>query len=208
MVFRLTDVNFTIVLGTFGVIFYTVVFIAFVITVVKEFRILHGYPRHADLLPGIFVSDRYSWGWYFLIFNLARAYVFSFYLWSFLDLRGHKKRIWFERLIGYVLAFDVIMWIFFLIVSCFLCNNSFWPSASSLCNDELSKWCTVWGDSYPERCPPALPLSDQCDLDPNPVWVRWVFFHMGFCLLDLFLWALNDDMSRYIRNMMYYEQQY
>jgi hypothetical protein len=93
------------------------------------------------------------------------------------------------------------LWIFFLITSCFLCNNSFWPSASSLCNDDLAKWCTVWGDSYPERCPPALPLADQCDLKPNRIYVRWIYFHIGFCILDVLLWALNSDMSLYIRGV-------
>lgn len=196
--FRLSDINFNIALGTFVGLVYVAVYIAFVVTVVKEFKILHGYPRYGDLLPGPFVSDRYSWGWYFLTFNLARSFVFSFFVWTFVDMRRRKKRVWFERLIEYVIAFDVIMWLFFLVVTCFLCNNSFWPSESSLCNDELSKWCTVWGDSHPDRCPPALPASDQCDLKPNPVYVRWVWFQLGFTILDLALYAINDDMSVYI----------
>ena len=198
MVYRLSDINFNIALGTAGGIAYTVVFIAFVITVVKEVRILHGYPRFKDLLPGPFVSDRYSWSWYFLMFNLARSFVISFYVWTFLDMRKRKKRVWFERLVGYVLAFDVLLWLFFLVTTCFLCNNSFWPSESSICNDNLEKWCTVMGDSYPDRCPPSLPLADQCDLDPNIIYVRWVLFHVGFTALDLLLWTLNDDMNVYI----------
>lgn len=201
----MSDINFNIFLGTMMGLIYVAVFIAFVITVIKEVRILHGYPRFKDFLPGEFVSDRYSWGWYFLIFNLARSIVFSFYIWSFINLRQRKKRIWFERLIGYVLAFDVALWIFFIITSCFLCNNSLWPSASSLCNDNLEKWCTVMGDSYPERCPPALPFVDQCDLKPNPVYIRWIWFHLGFTLLDVALYALNDDMNIYVDIQMYRE---
>ena len=198
MVYRLTDVNFTIALGVIAGTCYTVLFIAFVITVVKEFHILHGYPRQKDLHPGPFVSDRYSWSWYFLIFNLARSFVFSFYTWTFLDLRGHKKRIWFERLIGYVIAFDVLLWIFFGIVACFLCNNSTHAAKSSFCNDDLARWCTVWGDSFPERCPPSQPPAQQCDLRPNHVFVRWIFFHIGFSALDLLLWTLNGDMKTYV----------
>lgn len=199
--YRLTDVTQNTLFILVVAACYAVTYITFVIMVVKEFNILHGYPRYAELLPGQFVSDRYTWGWYFLILNLARSFVFSYYLYTLIDLKVQSKRRWFERMIEYVLAFDVALWLFFLITSCFLCNNSFWPSESSLCNDELDKWCTVMGDSYPDRCPPALPFADQCDLKPNPIYVRWIFFHIAFTALDLLAWCSNDDMSVYVRKL-------
>jgi hypothetical protein len=195
-----SDVNLTVVLVVLIATIYTGVYIGFVTYVVAKFKILHGYPRYAELLPGQFVSDRYSWGWYFLMFNMARSFLIGFLAFSLTDLRVRWKRRWYERLVGYVLAFDVAIFLFFLITSCFLCNNSFWPSQSSLCNDELPKWCTVMGDSFPDRCPPALPLADQCDLSPNVVYVRWILFQVGFTVLDLLTYSLNGDMESYVYN--------
>lgn len=182
---------------------YTALLVAFIISVIKEFKILHGYPRFAELLPGPFVSDRYSWSWYFLMLNLARIFIIFLFLYTLIDLKVKRKRRWFSILMRYFLAFDVILWLFFLITSCFLCNNSFWPSASSLCNDDLPKWCTVMGDSYPERCPPSLPYASQCDLKPNVVYIRWIYFHIGFTLLDFICYQLNRDMKKYTRPILY-----
>jgi hypothetical protein len=198
--YRQKDVTSAIVYVFLTCVVYIGTFIAFLLLVVKEVKILHGYPRYAELLPGPFVSDRYSWSWYFLIFNFARLFVVVWFVYTLIDVKTRSKRIWFHLLIGYTLFFDVALWIFFIVTSCFLCNNSFFPSESSLCNDELDKWCTVMGDSFPDRCPPSLPTADQCDLKPNPVYIRWIYFHAAFTVLDWISWRFNKDMNLYVLN--------
>lgn len=193
-----TDVHKTI-LYTFAIACaYTIVLIAFIIYVVMEFEIVHGYPRHADLRPGPFVSDRYTWSWYFLVSNFSRGLIIWYGLSTLINMRSNSNRLWYDRFIGLIFLWDIILWIYFIITACFLCNNSYYPSESSLCNDIPSKLCTVFGDHLPDRCPPSLPGAEQCDLEMHPIFFRWIIFHVLFTLLDWGAGRQNEDMTLHL----------
>lgn len=196
--YQFSSIRKTIWVGLFTSMTYVVVYMAYLCSVVREFDILHGYPR-ADLHPGPFVSDRYTWGWYFLTFSTIKGLFPFLYLYTLVDLKSTEKRLWFDRLTGYVIFFDICLFIFFTVTICFLCNTTYNPE--SLCNDALDRYCFVYPDDHPDRCPP-LPAGefpiDQCELEPNAIFYRWIFFSIAFFVFDCFLGALNTDMSRYV----------
>lgn len=161
---------------------------------------MHGYPRK-DLLPGPFVSDRYKVSWYLLAFSTSRLFVPFFYLWTLIQLKEPSKRIWFERMIGYFVLIDVLLFIAFTLIYCFYCNAAYSPD--SLCNDELDRYCRAFSNDNPDRCYPidntsnVTPLQGV-DLEPNVKFVNWAYYTVAFFVLDYVLKWLNTDMAVYV----------
>jgi hypothetical protein len=200
MEYNIPSINLTVVFGLLIAIGYVCTYVAFVNVVVGNSVILNGYPRD-DLKPGAFVSDRYGYGWFFLVFTMIKVVVPLMYLFTIYDFIHRYKRVWFDFVIVWVgFVLDVALWIFFFVVSCFRCNSTY--SAGSPCNAPLDQWCAAFGPSHPDRCKPGpvtIDCSQSCQLSINQVFVDWMIFVLVFTILDWVLYSLNDDMEFYIR---------
>ena len=197
--YQYNSIRLTLLVGVFFSMAYVAVFVTFLCVVCLNVNIAYGYLR-PDLKPGPFVSDRYDWGWAFLLLTLFHGVVPFFYAFTLIGLKDSYKRVWFERIATFFLLLDVVLLIFFVVVICFLCNSTYFPE--SLCDDP--RWCEAFGPDHPDRCPPVPPTLQQCDLSPNPVFLNWIWFTIAFLGFDLVLFFLNLDLNRYVQQFMWY----
>ena len=200
MEYNVPSITATVTFGCFVAAGYVAAYIAFANDVVGNYEITNGYPRD-DLKPGTFVSDRYGYGWFFLMFTLCKGVVPFVYLYSLYDFVNHFKRVLFDALIGWAFVVDLALGIFFLVVSCAFCNNNM--SAGSPCNAPLPQWCAALGPIYPDRCKPGPVTIEECNLSVNPLFVDWLIFAAVFTILDVLLYLLNQDMEYYINQYIY-----
>ena len=195
MEYNIPSINLTLVIGLLVAVSYVIVYLAFLNVVVANYVILNGYPRD-DLKPGEFVSDRYGYGWFFMVFTLCKGIVPFIYIYTIYDFLHHYKRVFFDVIITWVAVLDLALFVFFFVVACFYCNSTF--SVGSPCNAPLDQWCAAFGPDHPDRCKPGPVTVEACSLSRNDVFINWLIFVAVFSLLDLLLYLLNVDMEHYI----------
>ena len=110
------------------------------------------------------------------------------------------KRVFFDFLITWAFFLDLALFVFFFVVSCFLCNSTF--SAGSPCNAPLNEWCQAFGPDHPDRCKPGPVTIEPCHLAINHLFVDWIIFVAVLSILDFILYLLNNEMSGYINQYL------
>lgn len=185
----LPNVVLIIVSGLLGVGAWLIylIFVRFKLT------FLHGYFGS----PGPLIDDRYGFYWTLTTIDCARVVLFALYLFTLKNLISTWRKNWHRALNSLYIVYDVVL-IIILWINSACCNNPFMPT--NPCNDE--DYCSVYGASYPDRCGDGPYTGSADDLKPNPTFVYWFWFTVGFLLLDLFQWfqveSLRVGVRRYI----------
>jgi len=162
---------------------YAVLYLAFVIQIVREASFAHGYLR-PDLRPGPFTSDRFTFDWFVVLFGVFNLITILLFVWILYRVNTSLSRLLHLVVGALTTLLNLIGFLGVLITVAFFCNNPL--SEGSLCNDVGGRYCIseLAGD-VPARCPPlppnttALPLSD---LHVNPVY-RNLGIYMGLFTL-------------------------
>lgn len=173
--------------------------IGYLLSAHREFVLVHGYPR-ADLLPGAFVSDRYSLSWFAIAFAAAHVVPHVMLLWSLKNIVAGWKRTVHMYMSGAFLLVDFVVLIILWIVSCLFCNNSL--SAGSICNDP-ARYCLAFPDT--SRCPPLAPNTtaiDVSELATNPAFSALAIWLLVFLALDVAGAALNSLIASAVRSFV------
>jgi hypothetical protein len=192
------DVIIVIAVVLLLVLAYATLYVAFLIVVVANIRFLHGYPRFGDLQPGPFVSDRYNFEWFLLMFSVVRFVPALLLLWSLNRITQLWKRDIHRALVQIGILLGIFTLICQLIISCGFCNNPFFPA--SICNSP--DYCLVFGADHPDRCAPPANVTLP-DLLPNIAFTRWIWFQGGFLILEVLMIFANVATSTYVRRLLY-----
>lgn len=173
--------------------------IIFVTQVHLEFVPAHGFLR-PDLKPGPFTSDRYGFHWVIFGLNNLRAFGPLLALWSFVNIIGSWKRNWLLRFMSVLVAFDIFLLIY-LMVMCCLCNHPSVPS--NMCNDP--NYCKAYYLNHPERCIPEVnPPIDPSELSRNTPFIIWLIMTPIFTFLDWFIGSTVADTEKAVKKGLFH----
>ena len=198
-----TDIYADIIIILSLAFLYGASFIAFLIGFLHLFTFEHGYPR-ADLMPGTFVSDRYSFQWWLLLITMIRPAVFllSAYMLKRITT-SWRKNIQLVFVALYIFL-DIFLIIALWVILCFNCNSA--SSGGSICND--AQWCEAFSAENPDRCVPAAMPVDPTTLTANPAFLALFYFTLAWLLVDVVLSFMNGVIRQDVRKWLNRSQQF
>ena len=179
---------------------YIIAIMFFIINVHLEYALAHNYLR-PDLKPGIFTSDRYKAQWVIFGLNNLRIYVPFMSLWIFVNVLGSWKRDWVIFFLRILIAFDIFVIVYLLLIWYFACNTFVFPQ--SMCNSP--DYCKAFYLDYPNRCvPEAVPPIDPCLLNSRRPFLVWLVMAPIFLLFDVLVVLLVNKVEKYVQRGLYW----
>lgn len=185
---------------TLGISFlYILGMIIFISLVHLEYAPAYGYLR-PDLKPGPFTNDRYNFHWIIFGLNNLRLFLPFLAIWSFVNILGSWKRNWVLRFASLLLAFDLFLIVYLLVMWC-LCNHPSIPG--NMCNDpEL--YCKAYYPHHPDRCVPSIDPPITCCLSVNRPFLVWLIMAPVFAGLNFFLGSTISDTEKAVDKGSFY----
>ena len=166
-------------------VIYATTYICYVIYVVLHTNFKYGFYRN-DLKPGVFIDDRYDYMWWFLMINNVRILLLPALLWIFQDLRIGIMSYMSNMAFSLMVFIDFLLILVWFIIGCFFCNNGVFRNG--LCDtNNITAYCEVWWKDQVDLCEPPMYNTSlqQCDLKTNPAYIKYIFFLLGFLILDI-----------------------